>query len=389
MDSEARRQEHFSSLILLQLPDLGPSRYGKLRERFGSSTAILATSTETLRPFLSAPAYEQLRVYHARPSDHPLAQQALRDLDRLEREQIHLLALGDPLYPALLKNIPAAPPLLYVRGELANLALPQIAMVGSRNPSPGGRSNAYDFARQLAAMGFTITSGLALGIDGAAHAGALAADGRTIAVMGTGIDTIYPRRHSSLAQKILAEGGTLLSEFPLGAAPHASHFPRRNRIISGLSMAVLVVEAAVKSGSLITARYALQHGREVFAVPGSIHNPLSRGCHLLLREGAILVEQIADMKDALQGMLAFKWQEAGSSDSLTAESESLHADVGPEESLVLDALGYDVVAFDELSERTHLPAGRLLSILTRLELNGLLQQSPDGYERCVASTEKS
>lgn len=384
MDSEARRQEYFSTLILLQLPDLGPSRYWKLRERFGSSTAILSASIEALRPFLSAEACNQLRDYQLRPGEHPLAQQALRDLDRAEREQIHLIGLGDPLYPTLLAAIPTAPPLLYVRGELDNLALPQIAIVGSRNPSPGGKSNAYNFARELAATGFTITSGLALGIDGAAHGGALEAEGRTIAVMGTGVDTIYPRRHLPLAQKILEQGGTLLSEFPLGAAPQASHFPRRNRIISGLSMAVLVVEAAVKSGSLITARYALQHGREVFAVPGSIHNPLSRGCHLLLREGATLVEQVADMREALQGMLAFKWQEVGT--ALNADSTDA---AGPEEVMILDALGFDVVSFDELSDRTGLPAGQLLSILTRMELDGWLQQSSDGYERNVVNAEKS
>lgn len=379
MDSEARRQEHYSALVLLQLADIGPSAYFKLHQHFGNAVAILDTSADTLRPWLSQAAYQQLRTYQQTPDTHPFAQQARRELERLAIEEAKLLTLGDPLYPALLAAIPQPPPVLYLKGEMANLDLPQIAVVGSRHPSSGGRANAQDFSRQLAAMGFVITSGLALGVDAAAHAGALASDGRTIAVMGTGIDTVYPRRHQSLARQILDQGGTLLTEFPLGAAPHASHFPRRNRIISGLSMGVLVVEAAVKSGSLITARYALQQGREVFAIPGSIHNPQSRGCHQLLREGALLVEQVADMHDALQGMLAFKWEEASSA---VADEEAAAPALEPEHARVLDALGYDPVSFDDLVERTGMDTGSLLSILTRLELEGRLQQSGDGYERC-------
>lgn len=379
MDSEAQFQEHLATLVLLQLPDFGPARYWQLLQRYGSSSAITQTPAEHLRPFLKESAINQLHAYQSNPGAHPFTRQALRELEWLQREQVHLLTLGDPRYPALLAAVSPPPPLLYVRGDPASLSLPQIAIVGSRNPSPGGRANANDFARHLAAMGFAITSGLALGIDSAAHAGALAAEGRTIAVMGTGMDTIYPRRHSALAQQIVEQGGALVTEFSLGAAPQAANFPRRNRIISGLSMAVLVVEAAVKSGSLITARYALQQGREVFAVPGSIHNPQSRGCHQLLREGAVLVEQVADMKEALQGMLAFKWEEAASqSPSSNAEPAS---DLDAEEEKVIDALGYDPVSFDLLVERTGVAAGRLLSILTRLELKGWLQQGVDGYER--------
>lgn len=379
MDSEARHQEHYATLVLLQLADLGPSGYSTLHQHFGNATAILRTPAEKLRHLLSSAACRELQSYQQNPRTHLFAKQALQELEQLEAEQAQLLTLGDPLYPALLATIPAPPPALYLKGELENLSLPQIAVVGSRNPSPGGRANAQEFSRYLAATGFAITSGLALGIDAAAHAGALAGGGRTIAVMGTGVDKIYPRRHQSLAQEILDQGGTLLTEFPFGAAPHASHFPRRNRIISGLSMATLVVEAAVKSGSLITARYALQQGREVFAVPGSIHNPQSRGCHQLLREGATLVEQVADMVEALQGMMAFKWEEAETA-AAPLEPESLK----PEQARVLEAMGYDPVSFDELVERTGMEAGSLLSILTCLELEGWLQQSAEGYERCAA-----
>lgn len=382
MDSEARRREQYSTLVILQLPDFGPSAYSTLHQQFGCAAAMLQIPAEKLRPWLSSAASRQLRSYQENPQAHPFAQQALRELESLEAEQVQLLTLGDSLYPALLATIPAPPPALYLKGELNNLSLPQIAIVGSRHPSSGGRANAHDFAKHLAAMGFAITSGLALGIDAAAHTGALAADGRTIAVMGTGIDTVYPRRHCGLAQQILEQGGTLLTEFPFGAAPHASHFPKRNRIISGLSVATLVVEAALKSGSLITARYALQQGREVFAVPGSIHNPQSRGCHQLLREGALLVEQVTDMSEALQGMLAYKWEEANREDS---GNPAPAQDPEPEQAMVLDALGYDLLSFDQLVERTGMEPGPLLSALIRLELEGRLQQSADGYERCAAT----
>jgi DNA processing protein len=211
------------------------------------------------------------------------------------------LTVTDPRYPPQLADIHDPPPLLYVRGEVQLLSEPQIAIVGSRNPTPGGAEITQEFARHLTGYGLIVTSGLAQGIDGAAHLGALE-NGRTIAVFGTGLDRVYPAAHRTLARQI-AENGALVSEFPPGCEPLAQNFPRRNRLISGLSLGVLVTEAALKSGSLITARTALEQGREVFAVPGSIRNPLARGCHALLRDGAKLVESAADILAELAPLL--------------------------------------------------------------------------------------
>ncbi|MGQ9424832.1 DNA-processing protein DprA [Gilvimarinus sp. F26214L] len=377
MDSGSALQEQRANLILSRLAELGPARYWKLRARFGSAHAALHAPPAHLSAILDEPTCRILTGYQDRPDTHPAARQAERDLEWLAENRVHLISADHAAYPELLKTIPQRPPLLYVRGSLANLALPQLALVGSRNPSPGGLTNAFDFARGLARAGFAITSGLALGVDGAAHKGALAASAATIAVLGTGIDTVYPRRHRGLWNDILENGGSIVSEFPLGTGPNADHFPRRNRIISGMSLGVLVVEAAVRSGSLITARYAMQQGREVFAIPGSIHNPMSRGCHALLREGATLVEQIDDLKEPLQGMLAFKWAEA-QPDLLGIMAQPVSA----EEQHILQALSYEDCALDDLVQRTGMEPGRLLSLLTELELKGCLAQTPGGYARC-------
>jgi DNA processing protein len=372
-------QEQLASLILSRLPDFGPGRYWRLRRHFSSSRAMLAAPVSELGGILSESACEQLLAYQRNPTGHPLAEQAQQDLDWLASNKVVLLTPENPLYPALLKPVHPAPPLLFVQGCVDNLALPQLAIVGSRNPTPTGKSNAFEFARQLARTGFAVTSGLALGIDGAAHQGALAARGKTIAVLGTGIDRIYPHRHRGLAGQLLAEGGTLVSEFPLGSAPQAGNFPRRNRIISGLSLGVLVVEAALRSGSLISAKYAMQQGREVFAIPGSIHNPLSRGCHALLREGATLVEQVDDLREPLQGLLAFKWAEAQPVPQ--APTPLKKGGLSKEEQWILTNIGYEDTSLDTLLDRTGLDTGRALSLLTRLELQGLIQQMPGGYQR--------
>jgi DNA processing protein len=229
-----------------------------------------------------------------------------------------------------------------------------------------------------------------LGVDAAAHRGALSAGGKTLAVMGTGIDLIYPSRHRQLAQQIIDSGGALISEFPLGTSSHAANFPQRNRIISGLSAGTLVVEAAVQSGSLITAAYALQHNREVFAIPGSIHNPLARGCHQLIRQGATLVETAQDILDQLDGMLSFKTQEVKaqkrkspknhSIDNKPAQAE-LILDLSPEEQNLIEAIGYDPVVLDLLVERTGIAVGDLAAQLIALEIKGAVQQTADGYQR--------
>lgn len=213
-----------------------------------------------------------------------------------------ILTLVDTAYPHRLRHIPAPPPVLYVKGQARLLNHPQIGIVGSRHPSAEGLRNAYGFAKQLSASGIVVTSGLALGIDGASHEGALAGPGPTIAVLGSGLNQIYPKRHCSLANKITSNGA-LVSELPIYASPQKEFFPRRNRIISGLSVGVLVVEAAKKSGSLITANYAIEQGREVFALPGSIHNPLAKGCHELIRQGAMCVDEAQQMLEALSPLL--------------------------------------------------------------------------------------
>ena len=216
------------------------------------------------------------------------------DREWIARDRIALLDAFDPRYPPLLTHLRAAPALLYVRGDLETLRLPQLAIVGSRSPTLPARCHAMRFAAELSRQGLTITSGLALGIDAAGHEGALRAGGRTVAVLGSGLDRIYPAQHRQLAARIAASGA-LISEFPRGTAPLRMHFPQRNRIMSGLSLGTLVVEAARGSGSLITADFALEQGREVFAIPGSIHNPLTRGCHALIKSGAKLVESTRDI----------------------------------------------------------------------------------------------
>jgi DNA processing protein len=229
----------------------------------------------------------------------PDAARIAADRHWVESERISLIDAADPRYPPLLAHTAAAPALLYIKGDGAYLCTPQLAMVGSRNPTQPGRRTARAFAGFLSAAGLTITSGLAAGIDAASHEGALEADGATIAVLGTGIDAIYPRQHCALAARIAARGA-LVSEYPPGSAPLKANFPRRNRIISALCLGTLVVEAARHSGSLITARLAAEQGREVFAVPGSIHNPLARGCHALIRNGATLVESADDILSELK-----------------------------------------------------------------------------------------
>lgn len=278
-----------------------------------------------------------------------------------------LVSPGDPGFPPLLAQIADAPPVLWVYGGIERLHQPQIALVGTRNPSADGRANARSLGHSLARAGFCVTSGLALGIDGQAHAAAVEAGG-TIAVMGSGPDRIYPARHSELARRI-GETGALVTEFPPGVAPRAHHFPRRNRIISGLSLATVVVEAAPRSGSLITARLAAEQGRDVFAVPGSIHNPQSRGCHNLLRDGAILLESIDDIGAHLDTARAL-------ADTVTPDAETREPD-----DPVLGAFTGGVNSLDSLHERTGLHSAELTQQLAQLEIAGEIERLPGGYQR--------
>ncbi len=292
-----------------------------------------------------------------------------------ERAQIRLIDALSEEYPPLLAQISAAPAVLYVRGEAAVLRTPQLAMVGSRNPTEDGRRTARQLAADLAAAGLTITSGLALGIDAASHEGALAGHGKTIAVLGSGLDRIYPRPNVPLAERIAARGA-LVSEFPPGTAPLRVNFPRRNRIISGLAIGTLVVEAGRDSGSLLTAQYAGDQGREVFAIPGSIHNPLARGCHALIREGAKLVEGGADVLEELRFPIPEQIVMQGSAAAGGDASDTVLLDKKYE--ILLDAVGFGSVSIDVLVERTGLSSQSIASMLLILELEGAVQPQPGG-----------
>ena len=360
---------------LLTWPGLGSAAALACQRTFGSFAAAFSQPIPALRePWQSA-----LRACRAAC---PVASAAA--LTELRIPGLFLLALSDPDYPALLREIPSPPPLLYGQGDRLALALPAIAIVGSRSASHHGLETATRFAAELAVSGFVVASGLALGIDGAAHRGALTS-GLTVAVVGCGIDQVYPRQHATLWQQIVAAGGTVISEFPPGTPPRAQHFPRRNRIISGLSLGVLVVEAAPRSGSLITARQALEQGREVFAIPGSIHNPLARGCHQLIREGATLVETTADIVAQLGGMLALKRGEAdgeaGGEASVGAPPPVAVTELSGDATAVLDALGHEAADADLLIARTALGTAQLTAALGELELLGLVESRGSVYLR--------
>ena len=287
----------------------------------------------------------------------------------IERERIHLVAASSAHYPPLLLRTAGAPALLYVKGDAGCLASPQLAMVGSRNPTLPGRRTAHAFAARLSAAGLTITSGLAVGIDGASHEGALDSAAPTVAVLGSGLDAIFPREHRALAARIAVQGA-LVSQFPPGAPPIRANFPRRNRIISGLALGTLVVEAASHSGSLITARLALQQRRRVFAVPGSIQNPLARGCHALIRSGAMLVESVDQILHELKFRQAKQHFDdtAGGPEAASGNAFRLDKDY----KILLDALGFEPASVDALVQRTGLPSQSVTSMLLFLELEDVV-----------------
>ena len=295
----------------------------------------------------------------------------------------HVVPFTDPRYPHLLRELPFCPIALYVAGNAEVLNDPQLSIVGSRNPTPAGRDIAFEFAESLAACGLGITSGLADGIDSAAHRGALAAQGITVAVLGCGVDIVYPIINRSLSEDIRLHGA-LVSEFPLGTPPRRENFPQRNRIIAALSLGTLVVEAARRSGSLITARLAGDHNRELFAVPGSIHNPLSRGCHELIRQGAKLTETAADILSELN-FSAFYDRARHASGGLAAPPD-IEAGMDKEHKILLDALGFDPADLDALVVRTGFKPEAVSSMMLILELEGHVQAAPGGrYSRVVRS----
>lgn len=363
-------------LALYSVPGCGFATVLRLIEHFLTPTAILAASPAAL----SVLGIDAALITRLKNPDWQLVDSCLVWREKPGR---HILHWQDTLYPPLLREIASPPLILFVEGDVCLLQANQLAMVGARQPSPMGLEIAYRFANELSQKGVAIISGLARGIDGASHRGCLAAGGKTIAVLGSGIAQIYPYQHKELASQIVEKGGALVSEFFPSASPRAEHFPRRNRIISGLSLGVIVIEAAIKSGSLITARYALEQGREVFSVPGSIANPLSRGCHALLKEGAILVESSHDilLELSLSSGLVNLAMPSMEDNSAINERPDLKSGLDSEDKKLVECLGFETTTIDSLVMRTGFTADKLLARLALLELQGYISVVPGGYTR--------
>lgn len=361
-------------LILAKAPNIGPVRIRQLLQIFNSPEAIISASASALTQ-AKCPEAARRWIKQARESD------VQYELDWLRHDGNHLISLLDNNYPNLLRNLHDAPPILFVKGQKDYLNLPQLAIVGSRNPSIDGKHAAFQFAEYLAAGGLTITSGLAQGVDAQAHRGALK-KGPTIAVCATGLDIVYPSAHKQLAHNIV-EQGCLVSEFLPGTTARREFFPRRNRLISGLSIGTLVVEAGVKSGSLITAQMALEQGREVFAIPGSIHNPLAKGCHKLIKSGAKLVETAQDIVEELQSQfqslsdLIRRHDDADSSDSAS------NIELDEEYQTLLNKMDHNWLSVDDIVELTSLKADNISSMLLILELEARIQTDGQGRYRKV------
>jgi DNA processing protein len=371
-------------LALILAPGLGPQRLATLDEELSSLADWPALSHEELRERgLTRPQIDALH----RPDERALE----RALTWLEGPQHFLITRDDALYPPLLKQIADPPLALFVAGRPELLVHPQLAIVGSRNATPGGLDHARDFAATIARAGFGITSGLAAGVDSAAHSGCLEAGGLTLAVTGTGPDQIYPARNKALAHRIIEEGA-MLTPFPPGTPPLPGNFPARNRIISGMSLGTLVVEAGLRSGSLITARLATEQGREVFALPGSVHNPQARGCHRLIRDGARLVEtadEVIDELGPLAGDLARSLQSLlgdAAPDQLEKASSGTQIKLDGDYQALLEAVGFDPTPIDTIIRRSELTAAAVSSMLLMLELDGHVAAHPGArYSRTANS----
>ncbi len=387
------QQELGHWLRLVSADGIGPKTAAKLLAAFGLPEHIFEQQPERLARVIPA---EQAQAMLAPTAEHEaLLEQTWAWLQSAPPGQFReVLSLADAAYPRLLLSLPDPPPLIFVMGARAAFdrlsaqeTARDIAMVGSRNATPQGLANARAFAHALAQSGLNIVSGLALGIDGAAHEGALQAQremgagaGVPIAVVGTGLDRVYPKRHLALAHDI-ASCGLILSEFLIGTAPRPENFPRRNRIIAALTQATLVVEAAIESGSLITARQALDLGKDVFAIPGSIHSPQSKGCHHLIKQGAKLVESASDVLDELVVPASSDSASAMLSEALrpdSARAEAANEAQNEADSALLQALGHDPVDIDSLIDRTGIPAAQLQVLLLELELSGTIARLPGG-----------
>ncbi len=383
-------RESLAAWLRLALTDgIGPQTARDLLSRFGLPEDIIGAGFPALQKCVP----EKIAYALSGPAPEAMQAQIDRTLAWADGEGNHVLTLADDHYPKALLSIADPPPLLYAKGRVGLLNRPALAIVGSRNATVQGMQNAERFAQTLSESGLTVVSGLALGIDAAAHSGALAAGearssltngkdvGSTIAVTGTGLDLVYPARHHALAHRIAVDG-CLLSEYPLGTQAMASNFPRRNRLISGLGLGVLVVEAAMQSGSLITARSANEQGREVFAIPGSIHSPLSKGCHRLIRQGAKLVESAQDIMEEL------RWQHSAAPSSATAPAETTPSESAQTTSddatplaRLLALAGHDPVTIDQLVDRSGLPAADIQAALLTLEMQQQIEMLPGGQYR--------
>ena len=350
-------------ICLQQIHGLGGQGICKLLRRFGNPENVFTASHKELSQIVPEAITSLIK-------QGPNLENATLSLEWLEKDDNHLITLADERYPQALLEIPDPPPILYAKGDLSCLTMPAIAVVGSRNASVQGEKNAEGFAFSLSEHGFCIISGMALGIDGAAHRGALRnKQGKTIAVVGTGLDIVYPAKHRELAHRIVAQG-LVISEFPIGTPSRPQNFPRRNRIISGLSLGCLVVEANTQSGSLITAKCAAEQGREVFAIPGSIHSPMSKGCHELIKQGAKLVDCIKDITDELAPHLTHLM------------SENIEKSAPSESNTLLDFMGFDPINMESLIALTNLTSEDLSATLLVLELENKIASLPGGrYQR--------
>ncbi|WP_283788758.1 DNA-processing protein DprA [Bermanella sp. WJH001] len=363
-------------ISLALVPGVGPKTFQKIIAADIELSEIFNFEIEQLKSLGMSDKSATHVLKH--PPNKP-SKQVESALKWAQSPQHHLLTLDCQDYPEHLKQIATAPPLLMVKGNKAALNFPQVAMVGSRYPTHSGAQQAYDFAQQLANLGVTITSGLARGVDALAHQGVVDLGGTTIAVLGTGIDNIYPKANIKLAEQI-SEKGALVSEFALGANAMKGHFPRRNRIVSGLSLATLVVEATLKSGSLITARQALEQNRDVMAIPGSIQNPQKAGCHFLIRQGASLIETPEQVLQELSLQLTPR-NEAGAHKLNCAQNNDAQLDLQGEQLKVYAALDYDGTDMESLVNKTQLDVGQLSMVLMELELAGILTHEQGVYAR--------
>jgi DNA processing protein len=367
-----RHDEAQWALIAQCLKTCTPKLQLSFIDYFGSFSQIFEARESIDSPVLS----QQLQIVRKDYHRGQWQAEVEKISKSLEQHQAQIVPITSGDYPPQLQQIAKPPPLLYVRGNIHCLHLPQIAMVGSRRMTRGAEITAKSWAKSLAASGFTITSGMAIGIDSSAHKGALEApQGISIGVIATGIDRMYPSRNTDLAENIIEKGGALVTEFAPGTPPLPAHFPQRNRIISGLSLGVLVVEAAIKSGSLITAKYALEQNREVFAIPGSINSPQSKGCHQLIKQGACLVETTDELVQEIAGPLA-SYGEQYKHLTTVPDIEKPAIDLSDEESQLLDKLSFEPILLDELE--TPWTMDKLLQLLIALELKGVVV-SEQGY----------